>query len=108
LLKLSYTDNSGFTLIELVVVIAILAVLMTMIVPKVTQALNKAKKQTDEANRHIIRNALERYYIDEGNYPDNLEELAEKKYIEKIEYVDEEGHPYDYKVGADKQSYTLN
>lgn len=104
--KSSYNKESGFTLIELVVVIAILAVLMTMIVPKVTQALKKAQDETSKANRHIIKNALERYYIDNDEYPDSLSKLIEEDYIE-IELEENESSKYNYHVGENNQSYTL-
>lgn len=98
------SKEAGFTLIELVVVIAILALLMTIIVPKVTKALKKAQDETENANLYIIKNALERYYIDNNKYPDILDELIEEDYIE----TDLELDNFDYETDKDNQSYKID
>ena len=50
-----FKNKKGFTLIEMLVVIAIIAILVAIIVPTVTSATNKAKYATDAAN---LRSAL--------------------------------------------------
>ncbi|HHW56716.1 MAG TPA: prepilin-type N-terminal cleavage/methylation domain-containing protein [Clostridia bacterium] len=76
-------DERGFTLIELIVVIAILGILATIAVPRVTTSLSNAKTNADEANLKILQNAVERYYIEKGTYPStDLHEL-------KPDYIDE-------------------
>ena len=61
--------EKGFTLIELIVVIAVLGVLATLVIPRVVGVKSDAEKAAADANEKIIRNALERYYADEGKYP---------------------------------------
>ena len=48
-------NNKGFSLIELIIVIAIMAVLVAIIAPNLTKYLGKSKKQTDESNLDEIK-----------------------------------------------------
>jgi prepilin-type N-terminal cleavage/methylation domain-containing protein len=75
--------DKGFTLIELIVVIAVLGVLATLIIPKVVGVKSDAETKAMDANARIIKNALERYYLEHGTYPERLEEL-EGGYLDKI------------------------
>lgn len=75
--------DKGFTLIELIVVIAVLGVLATLIVPRVIGVKSDAETKAMDANEKIIRNALERYYLDKDEYPVTLEAL-EGGYLDKI------------------------
>ncbi|MDF2629358.1 MAG: pilE [Symbiobacteriaceae bacterium] len=61
--------RDGFTLIELVVVVAILGVLAIVVTPKVTGALDNAKQKTAASNAKQVQIALERLYADTGAYP---------------------------------------
>lgn len=76
--------DKGFTLIELIVVIAVLGVLATLIIPKLVEVPSKAKETADVANKKIIRNALERYYLEQGKYPENLGVLVDGGYLYEI------------------------
>lgn len=59
----------GFTLIELVVVISILAILSGVLVPRVTNHLKSARDARRLADIKAVRNAIEQYYMDKGSYP---------------------------------------
>lgn len=76
-------DEKGFTLIELIVVIAILGILAAIAVPRVTGSLNNAKNNANNANLQIVQEAVERYYADNGNYPQNLNALV-PNYLKSI------------------------
>ena len=100
--------EKGFTLIELIVVIAVLGVLATLIIPRVVGVKSKAETAAMEANEKIIRNALERYYLDHDEYPEEEEGLKvlEGGYLEKG-YLDETPYEYDYEREGDGYSLTL-
>ncbi len=59
----------GFTLIELVVVISILAILSGVLVPRVTSHLKSARDARRLADIKAVRGAIEQYYLDKGSYP---------------------------------------
>ena len=99
--------DKGFTLIELIVVIAVLGVLATLIIPRVVGVKSKAETAAMDANEKIIRNALERYYLDNDEYPEEEGlEVLEGGYLEEG-YLDETPYEYDYEREGDGYSLTL-
>lgn len=74
-------NKKGFTLIELVVVVAILGVLALLIVPNVTNRISEAKEAVLEANIKVINNAIKMYCAEQGDYP----EISGTQEGEKIE-----------------------
>ena len=73
--------HKGFTLIELLVVLAIIAVLLTLAVPRYFQTIEASKETILTENLHATRDALDKFYGDNGRYPDTLAELVEKRYL---------------------------
>lgn len=62
-------STRGFTLIELVVVISILAILSGVLVPRVSSHLKSARDARRLADIKAVRTAIEQYRLDKGNYP---------------------------------------
>lgn len=62
-------NEEGFTLIELLVVLAILAALAALAIPRIGETKTSAKAKVNDANRAILQSAVERYYIEEGDWP---------------------------------------
>jgi general secretion pathway protein G len=67
--------DSGFTLLELLVVLAILGLLAAIIAPQVLGFLGKGKTQTARVQIHYIMTALDFYKLDVGHYPTQAEGL---------------------------------
>jgi len=76
--------GSGFTLIELVVVLAIVALLLTIAAPRYFHSVDKSKETVLKANLSMTRDALDKYFGDNGKYPDKLDALVEKKYLRSL------------------------
>ncbi|WP_227511682.1 MULTISPECIES: type II secretion system major pseudopilin GspG [unclassified Psychrobacter] len=122
-------SQSGFTLIEIMVVIVILAILAGLVVPKVVGQSDKARVKTTETALATVSNTLDMYKVDNSRYPTTAQGLealstppAEAKnypeggYIKggyptdgwenELQYVSpgSEGRPYDlFSLGADGQ-----
>jgi general secretion pathway protein G len=74
----------GFTLIELLVVLGIIALLLTLAVPRFFPGIDSAKDTILADNLRNTRAVIDQYYSDTGRYPDSLEQLVEKKYISAV------------------------
>lgn len=76
--------NLAFTLIELLVVMAVIAVLLTIALPKYFGSIEKSKEAALRQDLSIMRDAIDKYLGDTGKYPIHLEDLATKHYLKKI------------------------
>lgn len=74
----------GFTLVELLVVLAIVALLLTLAVPRFFPSVDSARDTILEDNLRTTRAVIDQYYADTGRYPDSLEQLVQKKYLRSI------------------------
>ncbi len=74
----------GFTLIELVIVMAIVALLLTLAAPRYFSSLERSKETVLRSNLAAVRDALDKFYGDTGKYPERLEILVEKKYLRSL------------------------
>lgn len=110
------TKINGFTLIEILLVVAIIGALAAMVVPRLTGRSEKAKAATAKADiRANIATALKMYEIDIGGFPTTEEGLTALQkqpsdasawsgpYIERVP-IDPWGRPYQYKSPGTKNS----
>jgi general secretion pathway protein G len=74
----------GFTLIELVVVLAILALLLTIAVPRYLRTLDNGKVSVQRQNIAALRDAIDKFHGDQGRYPQTLDELVTAHYMRAI------------------------
>jgi general secretion pathway protein G len=76
--------DRGFTLIELLVVMAIIATLLSIVAPRYFTSVDRAKETVLKQNLSIMRDAIDKYYADTGEYPADLNQLVEDRYIRAI------------------------
>lgn len=76
--------KSGFTLVELLVVMAIVALLLSLAVPRYFGSVDRSKEAILKENLYLMRDALQKFYGDKGKYPDDLDGLVSEKYLRKI------------------------
>ncbi len=74
----------GFTLIELLVVLGIVALLLTLAVPRFFPSIDSAKETILADNLRNTRAVVDQYRSDTGRYPESLEQLVEQKYLREI------------------------
>jgi general secretion pathway protein G len=74
----------GFTLIELIIVIAVIGILATLVIPRMSQTPLKAKEAVLKADLHAMRDVIDQYFADRGSYPESLEDLVQHGYLRAI------------------------
>ena len=65
-------NNKGFSLVELIIVIAIMAVLIGVLAPQFIKYVERSRNSTDIQNAEEIRDALQAYHVDTMRSTDNL------------------------------------
>jgi general secretion pathway protein G len=76
--------NLGFTLVELMVVLTVIALLLSVVVPDYVGRMKRAEEAVLQENLSALRDALDKHYADAGSYPTSLEELVAKRYLRSI------------------------
>lgn len=76
--------NKGFTLVELMVVLTVIALLLSVVVPHYVGRVKRAEEAVLKENLVAMRDALDKYYADAGKYPRSLDELVVKRYLRAI------------------------
>ena len=74
----------GFTLIELMVVMATIALLLTLAVPRYFHAIDNGKLSVQRQNIATIRDAIDKFYGDQARYPESLQELVQARYLRSV------------------------
>jgi general secretion pathway protein G len=63
---------------------AILALLISIAVPRYFAHIERAKEATLKQDLNVMRDAIDKFYGDKGRYPEALEELAEQRYLRNV------------------------
>jgi prepilin-type N-terminal cleavage/methylation domain-containing protein len=75
---------AGFTLIELIVVLAIVGLLLTIAAPRYLGSLDRAREATLRTSLNVMRDAIDRFAADRGRYPESIEELVGERYLRAL------------------------
>ncbi|HWY82150.1 MAG TPA: type II secretion system major pseudopilin GspG [Roseiarcus sp.] len=113
--------EAGFTLVEMLVVIAIIGLVVGLVGPRVLNYLSESKVKAAKIQIESFSAALDLYYLDNGGYPDanqGLAALVERPpsagawngpYLKTGSVpVDPWGHPYLYKVPGEHTPYEID
>lgn len=74
----------GFTLLELIVVVAIIGILATIAMPALKDVPRRANEAVLKTNLRTMRDVIDQHYGDKGRYPASLEALVEAGYLRKV------------------------
>jgi len=70
----------------MIVVLAIIALLLTLAVPRYFQTIDASKETILSENLHATRDAIDKFYGDTGRYPDSLDELVDQRYLRAMPF----------------------
>lgn len=74
----------GFTLVELLLVLFLVALLASLVMPVATRSVDQAKESALKEDLKVLRKAIDNFYANTGHYPQNLNQLVEKRYIHHV------------------------
>lgn len=75
---------SGFTLLELMIVLFIIVILASILLPQYQRSVLKARETVLKDNLHTMRRMLDQYAADKGKLPKTLEDLKEAGYLREV------------------------
>ncbi|MBU2869352.1 type II secretion system major pseudopilin GspG [Colwellia sp. E2M01] len=111
---LTRKNKSGFTLVELLIVMVILGLLASLVAPKMFGKIGSSKQGTAKTQMELFSTSLDMYRLDLGNYPATLDELRSSDkanwqgpYLPKDIPNDPWGNSYIYKFPGDNGEYDL-
>ncbi len=108
-------NEAGFTLIELIIVITLIAAVMAVVAGKVIQNKRQAEYKIAKTQMTTLSASIDQYESDVGALPDSLQQLVQSDaegwlgpYAKTEELKDPWKHPIEYrKPGADEKPYSL-
>jgi general secretion pathway protein G len=75
---------AGFTLIEMITVVAIMSVLVAIALPNYKVSIIQSKEAVLREDLYRFRDLIDQYYSDKGRYPESLETLVTDGYLRKL------------------------
>jgi general secretion pathway protein G len=76
--------HRGFTLIELIVVMAIIALLVSIVAPRYYRTVDRARDASLKTTLNVVRDAIDKYVADRDRYPDSIDELVARGYLRQV------------------------
>jgi len=108
-------EKKGFTLLEILIVVAIIGLIASLIVPNLIGRFEKSKEEIAKAQIEMLSSAIEAFRLDVGRYPNTLDELINCNdpnwrgpYLAKRQIPkDPWGRDYVYKYPGEHEAYDL-
>jgi general secretion pathway protein G len=83
-MRVNRKHDAGFTLVELMIVMAIIGVLATLAIPSFVGALKQAREAVLKEDLHVLRTAIDSYTADKQKAPQSLEDLITDGYLKTV------------------------
>lgn len=77
-------NRQGFTFIELMVVMAVIATIIAIAMPRYFDGLQRTKETALKQNLKEMREAIDHYHADKGVYPATLQTMVAERYLRFI------------------------
>ena len=97
--------DGGFTLVELMVVMLIIAVLAAVAIPSFVAAIRTAREAALKEDLHVMRTAIQSYTMDKNKAPQSLDDLVQSGYLKAIP-IDPMTHSTDTWVTDSDDTYS--
>jgi len=79
-----FRRRKGFTLIEMIIVFALIGILVGLALPQYQNSLKKARENVLKETLFTLRDQIQKYYSDKAKYPASLQALVDDKYLRSI------------------------
>lgn len=83
-MRRSKKQEAGFTLMELMIVMAIISVLATLAIPSFIGAIKSAREAVLREDLHVMRAAIDSYTMDKQKAPQSMDDLVQNGYLRNI------------------------
>jgi general secretion pathway protein G len=93
------TGKSGFTMIELLIVMAVITILVSMAVPYYQKSIIRSKESVLRNNLFTLRTVIDEFTMDKGKAPQTLQDLVSEGYLRTV--------PMDPMTGSDQSWKTI-
>jgi prepilin-type N-terminal cleavage/methylation domain-containing protein len=100
-------NEKGFTLVELIVVIAILGILIAIAVPRFASTTNAAEKSAAEANHRTLVSVSQLYYANEGSWPTGIPALVGEELIAESDFPESGDPSYSITAATETTDFTI-
>ncbi|MCB1058321.1 MAG: prepilin-type N-terminal cleavage/methylation domain-containing protein [Acidobacteria bacterium] len=74
----------GFTLLEMIIVVTMIGILATLAIPALIHSPRRAQEAVLKTNLRTIRDVINQFYADKGQYPTSLEALVDEGYLRTV------------------------
>jgi general secretion pathway protein G len=98
----------GFTLIELMIVMAVIAVLMSIALPIYTRSIQRSKESVLKNNLFTLRTVIDEYTYDKQKAPQTLQDLVSDGYLRQVPIDPITGSADSWKLIMEDQGNTVN
>lgn len=101
-------SGSGFTLIELMIAMAVISILVSVAVPMFQKSLIRSKETVLRQNLFAMRTVIDEFTYDKGKAPQTLDEIVQAGYLRKVPMDPMTGTDQSWKIIMEDASNAVN